>query len=151
IIKHSDPRGKDQVFSYTSNLPAEPPGTVSGVPQGGVTCPGKSSAGVQSDGSFCLNDAGNSAGGDSAGNTVFNNALQAGMYTVTEGADPSGFTFENLSCTGNTTTSTSGKTATINLAPGDSVVCTYVNQQNTATLATQVSDAGPVFPGAAVH
>jgi hypothetical protein len=150
IIKHTDPRGQDQKFSYTSNLPAEPAGTVGGVPQGGVTCPGNSSAGVQADGSFCLNDAGNSAGGDSAGNTVFNNALQGGTYHVTEGADPSGFTFENLSCTGGST-STSGKTATITLAPGDAVVCTYVNQQNTATLATQVSDAGPVFPGHAVH
>jgi hypothetical protein len=122
---------------------------VGGVPQGGVQCPGKTSAGVQADGSFCLNDAGNSTG-DSAGNTVFNNVLQTGTYTVTEGADPSGFTFENLSCTGGTT-STNGKTATINLAPGDQVVCTYVNQLNTATLATQVSNAGPVFPGAAVH
>jgi hypothetical protein len=150
IIKHTDPRGKDKVFSYTSNLPAEPAGTVGGVPQGGVACPGNNSAGVQADGSFCLNDAGNSGGGDSAGNTVFNNKLQTGTYHVTEGADPSGFTFESLSCTGGTT-STSGKTATINLAPGDQVVCTYVNQQNTATLATQVSDAGPVFPGAAVH
>jgi hypothetical protein len=150
IIKHTDPRGKDQVFSYTSNLPAQPPGTVNGVPQGGVTCPGNSSAGVQADGSFCLNDAGNGAGGDSAANTVYNNALQAGTYHVTEGADPSGFTFENLSCTGGTA-STSGKTATINLAPGDQVVCTYVNQQNAATLATQVSNAGPVSPGTAVH
>ena len=150
IIKHTDPRGKDQAFSYTSNLPAESAGTVGGVPQGGVTCPGNNSAGVQADGSFCLNDAGNSAGGDSAGNTVFNNALQAGTYTVTEGADPSGFTFENLSCAGGTT-STNGKLATIHLAPGDQVVCTYVNQQNTATLATQVSNAGPVFPSQAVH
>jgi hypothetical protein len=81
---------------------------------------------------------------------VFNNALQSGTYHVTEGADPSGFTFESLSCTGGSTT-TNGKTVTINLAPGDAVVCTYVNQQNTATLATQVSNAGPVFPGAAVH
>jgi len=79
IIKHTDPRGQDKVFSYTSNLPAEPAGTVNGVPQGGVTCPGNSSAGVQADGSFCLNDTGNSTG-DSAGNTVYNNALQAGSY-----------------------------------------------------------------------
>jgi len=150
IIKHSDPRGANQVFSYTSTLPAEPPGAVNGVPQGGVACPGNSKAGVQADGSFCLNDAGNSAGGDSAGNTVYNNALQAGTYTVTEGADPSGFTFENLSCVGGTT-STSGKTATITLAPGDQVVCTYVNQQNVATMSTKVSDSGPVFPSAAVH
>src|SRR5215831_3590261 len=68
IIKHTDTRGKDQVFSYTSNLPAEPPGTVENVPQGGVACPGKSSAGIQSDGSFCLNDAGNSSS-DNAANT----------------------------------------------------------------------------------
>src|SRR5262249_36579910 len=74
---------------------------------------------------------------------------QAGTYHVTEGADPSGFTFESLSCTGGTT-STSGKTATITLAPGDSVVCTYVNQQNTATLATQGSATDPVFPGGSV-
>jgi hypothetical protein len=150
IIKHSDPRGVNQVFSYTSNLPAEAPGTVGNVPQGGVPCPGSASAGVQADGSFCLNDTGNSAGGDSAGNTVFNNALQAGTYGVTEGADPSGFTFENLSCKGGTF-STSGKTATINLAPGDQVVCTYVNQQNKATLATLVSSAGPVFPSNAIQ
>jgi len=150
IIKHSDPRGANQVFSYTSNLPAQPPGAVNGVPQGGVACPGNSTAGVQADGSFCLNDTGNSGGGDSAANTVYNNALQAGTYTVTEGADPSGFTFENLSCVGGTT-ATSGKTATINLAPGDQVVCTYVNQQNLATMSTKVSDSGPVFPSAAVH
>jgi hypothetical protein len=149
IVKHSDPRGVNQVFNYTSNLPAEPPGTVNGVPQGGVTCPGNASAGVQSDGSFCLNDAGNGAGGDSAGNTVYNNALQAGTYTVTEGTEPNGFTFEKLSCDGGTT-STSGETATINLKPGDSVVCTYVNQQNTATLKTLVSNAGPVFPSQSV-
>lgn len=150
IIKHTDPRGVDQVFSYTSNLPAEPAGTVGGVAQGGVACPGNGTAGVKADGSFCLNDAGNSAGGDSAGNTVFNNALQAGTYTVTEGADPSGFTFENLSCAGGTT-STTGKVATIHLAPGDAVVCTYINQQNSANLTTQVSATQQVFPGQAVH
>jgi len=151
IIKHTDPRGKDQVFSYTSNLPAEPAGPVGSVAQGGVVCPGNSTAGIQADGSFCLNDAGNSAGGDSAGNTVFTGTtLQAGTYTVAEGADPHGFTFENLSCTGGTTT-ISGRTATINLAPADQVVCTYVNQQNTATITTQVSNAGPVDPSTPVH
>jgi len=150
IIKHTDPRGQNQVFSYTSNLPAEPAGTVGGVPQGGVACSAGGSAGIHADGSFCLNDNGNSTG-DSAGNTVFTGVtLQAGTYTVAEGADPNGFTFENLSCTGGTT-STSGKTATINLAPGDQVVCTYVNQLNTATMTTQVSTTDQVFPGQAVH
>jgi hypothetical protein len=84
IIKHTDPRGVDQSFSYSSSLPAEPPGTVGGVPQGGVKCPGNSAAGVQADGSFCLNDAGNSTS-DSAGNTIYNNALQTGTYNVAEG------------------------------------------------------------------
>jgi hypothetical protein len=155
IIKHTDPRGVNQSFSYASNLPAEPPGTVGGVPQGGVVCPGNSVAGVQADGSFCLNDAGNSTG-DSAGNTVFNNALQAGSYNVTEGADPSGFTFKNVSCTVNGTTTNltdpnNARRVNITLKPNDVVVCTYVNQQNTATMATQVSTTDPVFPGVAVH
>jgi hypothetical protein len=154
IIKQTDPRGVDKAFSYTSNLPATPPTTT----QGGVVCQGNTAAGIQSDGSFCLNDKGNTgktAGStdptqNSAGNTVDTGPIQAGPYHVTEGADPSGFTFESLTCTGGTT-STSGKTATITLAPGDNVVCLYVNQQNTATMKTQVSNAGPVFPSQAVH
>jgi prealbumin domain-containing protein len=132
IIKHTSPRGLGQSFSYASNLPAEPAGTVGGVPQGGVACPGNSGSGVQSDGSFCLNDSGNSTS-DSAGNTIYNNALQSGTYTVTEGADPSGFQFQSVTCTGGTT-STSGKTATITLAPDDIVTCTYVNQQLTGAI-----------------
>jgi hypothetical protein len=133
IIKHTAPRGVDKVFSYTSNLPQEAAGTVGGVPQGGVACAGNANAGVQADGSFCLNDVGNSAGGDSAGNTIYNNALIAKTYTVTEGADPSGFKFTSVGCTGGST-STSGRTATINLAPNDSVVCTYINTQQTGAI-----------------
>src|SRR5215470_14518917 len=48
IIKQTDPRGKDQVFSYTSNLPKNG--------SAGVTCSGNSGPGIQADGSFCLND-----------------------------------------------------------------------------------------------
>jgi hypothetical protein len=142
IRKHTDPRGKDKTFSYTSNLPAN---SIAG----GVACPGNSGPGIQADGSFCLNDAGNSAGGESPGNTVDTGQIVAKTYTVTEGADPSGFTFESLSCTAGTT---SGKTATINLAPGDKVTCTYVNQLNTATMSTTPSNtSNPVVPGNAVH
>ena len=156
IIKHTDPRGKDKVFSYTSNLPAEPPGMVGTVDQGGVTCPGKSSAGVQADGSFCLNDANNSTS-DNAANTVYNNALQAGSYNVAEGGPPSGFTFKGVSCTVNGTTTdltdpANPQKVDITLNPGDAVVCTYVNQLNTATMKTQESTGGTaVFPGQAVH
>jgi hypothetical protein len=149
IIKHTSPRGQNQVFSYTSNLPAESPGTVDNIAQGGVACPGNTVAGIQAGGSFCLNDTGNS-GPDSAGNTVYTgDTLQAGTYHVTEGNEPSGFTFGSLTCTGGTVTK-SGTTANITLAAGDHVVCTYVNQQNTAALSTNVSP-GPVFPGVAVH
>jgi hypothetical protein len=132
IIKHTSPRGVSKVFSYTSNLPAEAAGTVGGVPQGGVACPGNANAGVQANGSFCLNDGGNTTG-DSASNTIYNNALAAKTYTVTEGPDPSGFQFTSVTCTGGST-STSGRTATINLAPNDVVVCTYLNTQQTGAL-----------------
>jgi hypothetical protein len=46
---------------------------------------------------------------------------------------------------------TSGETATITLKPQGVVTCVYLNQLNTATIKTQVSDAGPVFPTVAVH
>jgi hypothetical protein len=113
IIKHTDPRGLNQQFSYTSNLPT--------VPSGG-DC-----SGVDGSGNFCLNDNGNTAG-DSGANTVDETNLPPNTYTVTEGADPTGFALESLSCSGGTT-STSGKTATITLAANDVVTCTYVNQQ----------------------
>jgi Prealbumin-like fold domain len=119
IIKHTNPRGVDQVFSYTSNLTPN-------ANAGGVACTAGGSAGVAADGSFCLNDAGNTTG-DNTANTV-SEQLFAGTYTVTEGADPTGFGFESLSCTGGTT-SISGKTVTITLAPDDNVTCTYVNKQ----------------------
>ena len=112
IIKHTDPRGVDQVFGYTSNL--QPDANAGGV------------SGVDAQGNFSLNDAGNTSG-DSAANTV-SEELFAGSYTVTEGADPTGFGFDSVTCSGGTT-STSGKTVTITLAPDDDVTCTYVNKQ----------------------
>jgi Prealbumin-like fold domain len=117
VIKHTDPRGVDQVFNYTSNLPAN-------ANAGGVS-------GIDANGNFSLNDAGNS-NSDSPANHVSEQAF-AGTYTVTEGADPAGFAFESLTCTGGTT-SISGRTATITLAPDDNVTCTYVNQQQRGAL-----------------
>jgi hypothetical protein len=134
IIKHTDPRGLDQAFSYTSNLPALAPGSG----QGGVVCPGNSTAGVQADGSFCLNDANNTTADNAANHVFYDGSLTAGTYHVTEGADPTGFTFKSLGCTGGTT-STNGRTATITLAPTDSVVCTYVNQGSGAIKVTKTA------------
>ncbi len=157
IIKQTDSRGHDQVFSFTSNLPKN-----SGA--GGVTCSGNPGPGIQSDGSFCLNDAGNTGktlgstdpAQNSTGNTVDTGPnVVAGTYTVSEGAEPGGYTFESLTCTADSssgsTVSKAGETATIKLQPTGLVTCVYVNQKNVATLATQVSNAGPVFPSTAVH
>jgi hypothetical protein len=130
IIKHTDPRGTDKVFNYTSGsattlpLPAK-------ADAGGVTCAGNSGAGIQSDGSFCLNDKGNSTS-DSTGNTVdTGGTLPAGTYTVTETV-PTGWQLESLTCT-NTGGSASGDkttgTATITVAPDSTATCTYTNQQ----------------------
>jgi hypothetical protein len=74
---------------------------------------------------------------------VFTNVV-AGNYSVTEGADPTGWQFTSLSCTSTgtgTSTSTSGKVATITLGAGGAVTCTYVNtKQGTITI---VKDAVP--------
>jgi hypothetical protein len=159
IIKQTHPRGQNQVFNFTSANQQLPQNANAG----GVTCPGNTTAGVQADGSFCLNDTGNAgktlgstaAADNSTGNTVDEANLQQGTYTVSEGTVPGGFTFESLTCTkdasSGSTVTTSSKTATINLKPSGLVTCVYVNQQNTASLATQVSNAGPVFPSTAVH
>jgi len=130
IIKHTDPRGIDQVFSYTSNLPAN-------ASAGGV-------AGIDAQGSFSLNDTGNTSG-DSTANTVSEQAF-AGTYTVTEGADPTGFAFESLSCKGGTTSIT-GETVKITLAPDDNVTCTYVNKQQLGAIkVTKVSSKPAATP-----
>jgi hypothetical protein len=90
--------------------------------------------------------------GSATTNTELYPLLSAGSYTVSEGSNPSGFTFESLTCVdkdGNSTTKSS-RTATITVAAGGSTVCTYVNQQNTATFTTQQSTTAAVVPGGSV-
>jgi hypothetical protein len=70
IIKHTNPGGLNQDFSYTTT--------------GGLTPP-----------TFTLNDSGTNTQVFGPGFT-----LQPGTYTVTEGADPLGFAFASLSCQG---------------------------------------------------
>jgi hypothetical protein len=127
IKKRTDPRGVDQAFTYTST--------------GGL-----------SPASFSLNDK-DGATGDSTNNTADYKSLQPKTYTVTEGADPNGFSFGSLSCTGGgSNTSTSGKVATIGLDADEIVTCIYVNHQNTDSMVTQESTNGTeVAPGTAVH
>src|SRR6266542_715295 len=82
IIKHTNPRGINQDFSFTSTIPSTAGCTIDTTPD-----------------SFTLND---SAGVDpspiTAGtaNTEHCPGVLAGTYTVTEGADPANFAFESL-------------------------------------------------------
>ena len=111
IIKHTNPGGLDQNFGFTSTLAgADIKCTTDTTPAG-----------------FTLNDAGTDT--ESCTN------VPAGSYTVTEGANPTGFSFDDLSCTA--TTGSSGtqnaateKQADITLAAGGTVTCTYVNNQD---------------------
>jgi prealbumin domain-containing protein len=113
IIKHTSPADLNQNFTYTSNLAGD--------------CTTDTSPA-----SFTLNDNG---AGDTTSNTETCTNVPIGNYTVTEGADPAGFSFGSLSCT-HTGTGTGAQDATVPkqanigiVAGGDSVTCTYVNNQ----------------------
>jgi len=122
IIKHTDPRGQNQDFSFTSTIPSSPSTcTLDATPS-----------------SFTLND---SAGVDPSpitgtANTEHCTNVPAGTYTVTEGADPANFTFESLTCSaeGGGSFTTSGKVATITVAPDSTVTCIYTNQLQTGAI-----------------
>lgn len=117
IIKHTDPRGVNQNFSYTSNIAGS-----------NLDCTTDTTPAT-----FTLNDTGNTTG-DSAGNTESCANVPAGSYTVTEGADPANFTLESLTCTADPNSSgsqdgTNDHQANITLAADETVTCTFVNQQ----------------------
>ncbi len=156
IQKHTDPRGINQNFSFNSTIAGSDlvNGTASGVT--GATCR-EAVAGYTNP--YTLNDDGNSAGGDSTGNTDDCANVPVGDYTVTGGADPTGFAFENLSCTatgtGTTVTFTpTGKPASIHIEPDGLVKCVYTNQQQLGALKiTKTSSKGlhPGLAGAVFH
>jgi len=86
--------------------------------------------------SFTLNDNGNSGTGDSAANTQNCANVPFGSYTVTEGAEPSGFALESLTCSVEGTGGSSGSQdatnpfqANISLTGVDVVTCVYVDKQ----------------------
>jgi hypothetical protein len=116
IIKHTDPRGINQNFSYTSNLAGSQ-----------ISCTQPTPT------SFTLNDNGNTTG-DSSANTQDCTFVPAGSYKVTEGTEPANFSLESLSCTATTGSSgspdgTNPAQADITLGAQGVVTCTYVNKQ----------------------
>ncbi len=125
IIKHTDPRGLNQIFSYTSTIP-NPSGTVttSSTPYCQLDT---------SPASFTLNDNGNTTADNSA-NTEDCKNVPANSYTVTEGSEPLGFSLESLICTATgggsgAQDATNPFQANITVVPGSVVTCTYTNQQ----------------------
>jgi hypothetical protein len=105
---------------------------------------GYTTTGGLSPATFSLNDAG-------VDTQNYANVL-AGTYTVSEDADPSGFAFASLTCVGGANTTTLGRVATINLNAGESVTCTYINDQQFGALKVSKSSikgaaplAGAVF------
>src|SRR6266705_4092701 len=125
IIKHTDPRGINQSFSYGSTIP-NPTGTV-------TTSSTPYCQGDTSPSSFTLNDNANTTG-DSTANTEDCKNVPAGSYTGTEGAEPANFTLDSLSCatTGGGSGSQDGTNpsqANITVVPNSVVTCVYVDKQ----------------------
>jgi len=131
VIKHSQPRGINQAFGFTSTIPN---------PASGSTTP--SCAADATPSSFSLNDNGNTTA-DSTGNTEDCKNVPAGSYTVTEGAEPSGFTFGGLTCTASGSgssgvqDSTTPTKADITITPNGVVTCTFTNRGTGAILVTK--------------
>lgn len=122
IIKRTDPRGENQSFDFTSNITTATAGTQ-------LSCTADATPAA-----FSLNDDGNTNSDNTANTEECTNVLPGG-YSVTEGADPTGFEFDSLECTASGTGTTAGqsapgsKTANITLGAGGSVTCVYVNKQ----------------------
>ncbi len=132
IIKHTDPRGQNQNFSYTSNLTTTPP-------TGTTAC----SQGAGTEQSFTLNDNGNTTG-DSAANTQDCKFVPVGSYTVVEQGPPANYVLESLTCTtGGSQDGTNPQQANITVTAGQTVTCTYVNKlQLGAIKVTKTSTKG---------
>jgi hypothetical protein len=114
IIKHTDPRGTNQDFSYSSNV------TGTTTTAGSTPCPTGNSA-------FTLNDA---AGTDGSANTQDCFNVPSGSYTVIENGPPPTWALETLTCTpGGSQDGTNPAQANITVTPGSHVTCTYVNKQ----------------------
>ncbi len=86
--------------------------------------------------------------GTSANTQTFPNITNFTTYTITETPIPAGWGLTDISCTdptGNSSGNTGTGVATINLAEGENVTCTFTNTQVTGSI-TIVKDADPNDP-----
>jgi uncharacterized surface anchored protein len=109
IIKHTNPGGLNQNFSYSTT--------------GGLT-----------PSTFTLNDSGTNTRVFGDGST-----LQPGTYTVTEGSDPLGFAFGSLSCVGAGGSSSGRVATALIVGGSDITCTYVNNQQLGAIKVTKVS------------
>ena len=94
------------------------------------------SANLNSDANFLLDD---DADGTLQNSRTFSD-LEPGTYEVTEGAEAE-FDLTALTCSDSSGTSLQTRTATIELAAGESVTCTFTNTAKPATIAiTKTAD-----------
>jgi hypothetical protein len=80
--------------------------------------------------------------------------VQAGNYTVSESTVPAGWTLKSLVCTATgtgTSSSVSGATTNITMAPEGVVDCTYTNHANAHPLIATTLSASTVVVGGTVH
>jgi len=126
IVKHTDPAGIDQNFSYTSTLAGSQ-----------ISCTSPSS--------FTLNDK------SAATSTLDCKNVPIGNYTVTE-TQAAGYALKSLTCTaGGSQNATKPLQADIAVSVNSVVTCTYVNQQQLGAIKitkTSVKASGTPLAGA---
>jgi hypothetical protein len=68
--------------------------------------------------------------------------LSAGTYVFQETPIPAGWSLTGLSCSGNSTTTLATGIASVTLAAGDAVTCTYTDTRQPTVAVTKVSNGG---------
>ena len=144
VIKKTVPSGLNQVFSYSSTLPANEGA-------GGVKCQVATTAGVEVGGNFCLN----AVTEEESANKVEETELSPGPYEIAEGTEPAGFGFGGVKCTNQsgTTVAESPTNPKVSLTLGilETITCVYTNNQQLGAIkisktsikgATALSGAG---------
>ncbi len=101
---------------------------------------------------FSLVDNGGSAGIKTYSATSPTERLLPGSYTITEGTLPVGWTLSDISCTdptGDSSGNVSTRQASIQLAAGETVTCTFTNRSTLVDLSiTKTNSASEVTQGA---